>query len=401
MLNLAPHATSENGPLSQPAATSLLNVSPESASSHSVHEGIWITNAELATTFVNSRMTTLLGYRTEEMMGRPLADFVDDADRAAVALMFTRLQANVTEAAEICLRHRDGAPLMVVLDLRALSSAEAEFKGVRASVIDVTAQRTAEQQLKECQARVIELEGRLQRAERMSRLGSMAVSVADELNSILTGIQSFSEMILRDGASNDRTYEAAARIADGVAAGQRATQEILRFAHTPEPVQPREGDLPAANVPASSTFHVLVPSILTAGRLPLEPLDVAPITSEPLCKLLLVEDDPAVALGLVTLLEMDEIEVALVTHGSDAVKWIDAFSPDAVVLDVGLPDISGIAVYEQIARRWPSLPVLFSTGSGDEKLLTHVLAKPNVGYLQKPYDGESLLRAVGRLRRSG
>ena len=120
---------------------------------------------------------------------------------------------------------------------------------------------------------------------------------------------------------------------------------------------------------------------------------------EPIHRLLLVEDDPAIASGLVMLLQMDDIEVEVVTCGLGTVERIEAFAPDAVVLDVGLPDISGITVYEQIARRWPSLPVLFSTGHGDEKLLTHVLARPNVGYLVKPYEGESLLRALEKLRR--
>ncbi len=390
MPNLVPHAVPENDPRSQPAngTSAAHNAAPESAATYSVHEGIWITNAELATTFVNSRMTTLLGYRSEQMMGRPIADFVDDEGRASLAAMFMRLRTSVTEGAEVCLRHRDGGLVLVVLDLRALFSAEAEFKGVRASVIDVTALRTAELQLKGCQTRLIELEGRLQQAERMSRLGRMATSVADELNSILTGIQSLAETILRDATGDPRTHESAARITDSVASGKRVTQEILRFTHAPEPTQLHKGEPRADSALAGSTFPLMTQTL-------------ALVTTESLRKLLLVEDDPAVAMGLVTLLEMDEFDVALVIRGAEAVERIEAFGPDAVVLDVGLPDMSGIAVYEQIARRWPSLPVLFSTGSGDEKLLTHVLAKPHVGYLQKPYDGESLLRALGRLRRSG
>jgi DNA-binding response OmpR family regulator len=100
----------------------------------------------------------------------------------------------------------------------------------------------------------------------------------------------------------------------------------------------------------------------------------------------------------VALLQMDGIEVELVERGLDTVARIEAFTPDAVVLDVGLPDISGIDVYEQIARRWPSMPVLFSTGHGDEKLLTHLFSRPNVGYLVKPYDSNTLLVELAKLR---
>jgi CheY-like chemotaxis protein len=146
-----------------------------------------------------------------------------------------------------------------------------------------------------------------------------------------------------------------------------------------------------------STFHVLIPAAA-----PGEPVSVPPEVlqpeGEPLERLLLVEDDPAVAAGLIALLGMDGIAVELVERGADAVTRIESFAPDAVVLDVGLPDMSGIAVYDQIARRWPYLPVLFSTGHGDERLLTPALARPNVGFLLKPYDSNTLLRALAKLR---
>jgi CheY-like chemotaxis protein len=147
-----------------------------------------------------------------------------------------------------------------------------------------------------------------------------------------------------------------------------------------------------------STFHVLIPAAAPGEPASL-PTEVLQPEGEPLERLLLVEDDPAVAAGLIALLGMDGIAVELVERGADAVTRIEAFAPDAVVLDVGLPDMSGIAVYDQIARRWPSLPVLFSTGHGDERLLTPALARPNVGFLLKPYDSNTMLRALAKLRK--
>jgi PAS domain S-box-containing protein len=384
MANLVQHTAPEETPISPRTGQTapFQSAPPEQAAGYSAHEGIWITNAELATTFVNSRMTALLGYRSNEMMGRPIADFVDPASRTAINAMLERLPDSIAGQTEVCLLRRDGAPLFAVVDLRALFTTGTEFRGVRASIIDVTAQRVAE-------VRVKDLEGQLQLAEQMARL---TASMAHELNNILRGIQSFAEMILRDNTGDARTYAWAVRITDAASRGTRVTHEIL------ESTQLHEGELSVdSSLGAGSTNHVLVPPA-AEDPAPPGPLEVACMPGEPLRRLLLVEDDPGVALGLATLLEMDEIDVALVTRGAEAVARIEAFCPDAVVLDVGLPDISGITVYELIARRWPSLPVLFSTGSGDEKLLTHVLTRPNVGYLQKPYDGESLIRALGKLR---
>jgi CheY-like chemotaxis protein len=148
-----------------------------------------------------------------------------------------------------------------------------------------------------------------------------------------------------------------------------------------------------------STFHVLIPAA-SAGEAVVPVPEPPPVTGEPLRRVTLIEDDPSVAAGLMTLLEMDGVEVDLIERGLDAIPRIEAFMPDAVVLDVGLPDVSGITVYGEIARRWPSLAVLFSTGHGDEKLLTHVLGRPKVGYLLKPYDSTTLLDAIAKLRSS-
>ena len=62
------------------------------------------------------------------------------------------------------------------------------------------------------------------------------------------------------------------------------------------------------------------------------------------------------------------------------------------------PAESGDTVlYEQIATRWPNLPILFSTGHGDENLLKNRRLGTHVGYLQKPYESDALLGALEEL----
>jgi len=68
-----------------------------------------------------------------------------------------------------------------------------------------------------------------------------------------------------------------------------------------------------------------------------------------------------------------------------------------VIFDVGLPDIDGIKLYEQIAARWPDLPVLFSTGRGDENLIKEGRNGKHLRYLQKPYEAQDLIRALEEL----
>ena len=143
-----------------------------------------------------------------------------------------------------------------------------------------------------------------------------------------------------------------------------------------------------------SAFHVFIP-----GTLPQIADTDAPSRSslEGLRKLVLVEDEPAVASGIAMLMEMDGVTVETVYTGRESIDAIERVSPDAVILDIGLPDMDGVGVYLEIQRRWPELPVLFSSGHGDSNKLETYLARPNVGFILKPYQFEDMRVALGRL----
>lgn len=123
-------------------------------------------------------------------------------------------------------------------------------------------------------------------------------------------------------------------------------------------------------------------------------LVVAPLITSAALSVLLVEDDADVAAGIAALLEVEGFEVEIVGRGGDVEPAIEKRHPDVVVLDMGLPDMSGMDVFERIAARWKLLPVVFSTGHGDEVMLSSYLNDPRVALLLKPYDGETLARTV-------
>src|SRR5438874_4599593 len=95
---------------------------------------------------------------------------------------------------------------------------------------------------------------------------------------------------------------------------------------------------------------------------------------------LLVEDEELVADGIAAMLAFEGIEVDVATTGMEALERIRDRHPDFVILDVGLPDLTGIEVYRRIREIDANLPVIFSSGSagrepcGDKKMTS--LAKP-------------------------
>jgi CheY-like chemotaxis protein len=176
-------------------------------------------------------------------------------------------------------------------------------------------------------------------------------AMAHEFNNVLMGIQPFAEVVRRR-TTDPRITQAASQILKSVARGQRITMDLLHAKS-------------AAQGPA-------------------------------LERILLVEDDETFAEGLVQLLELEGLRVDLVTHGALAVEAVERLAPQAVILDLDLPDEHGTAVYERLAARWPDLPVVFSSGN-DGAQLTGYLERPNVRFLRKPYEIEVLLRMLREL----
>ena len=114
-------------------------------------------------------------------------------------------------------------------------------------------------------------------------------------------------------------------------------------------------------------------------------------------RVLLVEDEPAVAAGIAALLEGEGIEVRLVKRGSEAQAAALSFRPEAVVLDVGLPDMNGWDVYLALRKTSPGLPIVFSSGHGDQGALEREADASSVAFLRKPYDIEALIDVLHKV----
>jgi len=171
----------------------------------------------------------------------------------------------------------------------------------------------------------------------------------------------------------------------------------LGLAVASQVVQQHQGHIYAeSTLGEGTTFHILIPAAPTESvALPRQ--QSAPRRVRPAMRVTLIEDDESVGAGLAAILEFEGIATDWVRLGADAVSRIAAKFPDAVILDLGLPDLDGMQVYELIAARWPDLPVLFSTGHGDQNLLTKTPTGKKVGYLQKPYESDELLAALDEL----
>jgi DNA-binding response OmpR family regulator len=116
-------------------------------------------------------------------------------------------------------------------------------------------------------------------------------------------------------------------------------------------------------------------------------------------KILLVEDDIALAQGLKSALVREHFVVNWVAKGRDALLVIATELPDIVVLDIGLPDINGLQVLKQLRISQPNLPVLLLTARDSIEDKVSGLDSGADDYLTKPFDMQELfarLRMLGR-----
>lgn len=115
---------------------------------------------------------------------------------------------------------------------------------------------------------------------------------------------------------------------------------------------------------------------------------------------LVVDDDPGLGRALAINLRARRYEVVLAASGSEALSLAASRQPDAVILDLGLPDIDGTEVVAGL-RGWSSVPILVLSARQDQHDKVRALDAGADDYITKPFGMDELLaRLRAALRRA-
>jgi DNA-binding response OmpR family regulator len=116
-------------------------------------------------------------------------------------------------------------------------------------------------------------------------------------------------------------------------------------------------------------------------------------------KILIVEDDPSIRFGLVTLFKSEGFSVEECAKGDEAVASVAVFQPEVILLDVMLPGLSGYDICKTLRDRKVTTPILMLTAKGQEMDKVIGLDLGADDYVTKPFGARELLARVQALLR--
>jgi CheY-like chemotaxis protein len=117
-------------------------------------------------------------------------------------------------------------------------------------------------------------------------------------------------------------------------------------------------------------------------------------------RILIADDDRDGALMLSTLLELEGYEVRAVHGGQEALDAARAFKPDVVMLDIGMPKVTGYDAARRLRQRYGAdCPVLIAVTAwkqASDKILANLAGFDH--HVAKPYDPNELVRLLAKIR---
>lgn len=109
--------------------------------------------------------------------------------------------------------------------------------------------------------------------------------------------------------------------------------------------------------------------------------------------ILVIDDEPQILRALRTILTEKQFRVTTASQGEEGLTLAAATPPDLVILDLGLPDMNGIAVCARL-REWTQTPIIVLSVRDNERDKVAALDRGADDYLTKPFGIEELLARV-------
>ena len=108
----------------------------------------------------------------------------------------------------------------------------------------------------------------------------------------------------------------------------------------------------------------------------------------------IVDDDASVREALSSLIRSIGLQVETFSSAGEFLRQSNSDAPSCLVLDVRLPDLSGLALQRELAAKNNGIPIIFITGHGDIPMSVRAMKAGATEFLTKPFSEQDLLEAI-------
>ncbi len=119
-----------------------------------IQEGIFVIDADSNITFVNAIMADMLGYSIDEVLGKSLFSYMDEAGAETCRYNMERHKRGIVEHHDIEFHHKDGRNVQAILKIAPIMDQDGHYTGAIASVTDITERKKTEKNIWESEARL-------------------------------------------------------------------------------------------------------------------------------------------------------------------------------------------------------------------------------------------------------
>jgi PAS domain S-box-containing protein len=166
------------------------------------HEGVCIADPDYRYTFVNRRLSEMLGYRHGELIGMTVFDLMDEAGGAAQRVRIEHRRQGKPASGELGLRRKDGTEVWVLFESHSIFD-DGRFQGVLSMLMDISDRRRME-------ARLRQSESQLREAQELANLGSWEMDLTTQA---VTRSQQYTRML---GLPLDEAGSQSAQVQDRI-----------------------------------------------------------------------------------------------------------------------------------------------------------------------------------------
>jgi PAS domain S-box-containing protein len=140
-------------------------------------------------TFINPKMSYILGYNAEEMLGKKFLDFIEEDDREYFRTNMEKYKKTVKEGLDCEFLKKEGKKIYTSVSMSPINDDKGNYTGTLALVTDITEKRLAEEEKSK-------LEHQLRHSDKIRAIGTMASGIAHDFNNILVAILGYTEVMI-------------------------------------------------------------------------------------------------------------------------------------------------------------------------------------------------------------